>query len=241
MSSLSRNWVYFIAIAVLILASITVAYHLNQTQMVFWSGVAVTVGGGSFTAILLSLFVIEPLSKRKRDREWRTVRKNAIHAIAVHLVDFATLAYRKFPYLENHSSMDKIVSGQDQPSKEAVEGFKMLGAQFRKYQDAKMKDRDDEDYKTPSRWAIQYYDDPEVRYNLDSIRDVWLPRIIQSCNNQDLIDRLIEFDKARADLHYSKLVYEDMMSTKVSSDMGNLMDKAGDLYEELRKEWEDIE
>ena len=63
------------------MASLVGAYFLNQTQLDFWSGVLVTFGAGSFTTILIPLFIIDPLQRIKQEQEWENVRKNAIHAI----------------------------------------------------------------------------------------------------------------------------------------------------------------
>lgn len=231
---------YLVVFTSLLGASLAGAYFLNQAQLDFWSGVLVTVGAGSFIAILIPLFIIDPLQRIKQDREWRNVRKNAIHAIARHLCDFGNRAWMRFTYVADDSAMNKINAGRDEPNKETIEGFKGLADQFRKYEGAKRRVQEGPEDKTPGGWAIYTYDDSEVRYNLDSIRDIWTPRVMKSCNNQDLIDKLIEFDNTRSKLHYSKLAYEDMMVRNPVGDMANLLEKAGEVYNELKKEWEEI-
>ena len=87
----------------------------------------------------------------------------------------------RFTYVTEDSdvNMNMINAGRDELHKEAVEGFKCLANQFRKFEGAKRKFQEDQDDKTPAGWAIYTYDDSEVRYNLDSIRDIWIPKVMK--------------------------------------------------------------
>jgi len=149
----------------------------------------------------------------------------------------------RFTYVavDSDVNVERIAAGRDEPHKEAVEGFKCLANQFRKFEGAKRKFQEGPDDKTPAGWAIYTYDDSEVRYNLDSIRNVWTPRVMKSCNNQNLIDNLIEFDNARSKLHYSKFAHEEMRVGNPVGNMANLLEKAGEVYDELITEWKKID
>jgi len=72
------SWIaerYIFVFAFFLVASLVGAYFLNQAQLDFWSGVLVTVGAGSFTAILITRSIIDPLQRIKQEQEWENVRK----------------------------------------------------------------------------------------------------------------------------------------------------------------------
>ena len=81
--------------------------------------------------------------------------------------------------------------------------------------------------------AVEFYRD--VRWNLDQISSVLLPRVVQSTNELEVVDSLIEFDRAKLKLHNAAYVHRLLVILGVFPDMINLVKSAQVLYCTLAK------
>ena len=58
--------------------------------------------------------------------------------------------------------------------------------------------------------SVRFYQAP--RWDLDQIRDVITPRIMQYSTDQALIDRLVEFDDAIRNLNHAIIVHKEVLT-----------------------------
>ena len=58
--------------------------------------------------------------------------------------------------------------------------------------------------------SVRFYQ--ALRWDLDQIRDVITPRIMQYSTDQALIDRLVEFDDASRNLNHAIIVHKEVLT-----------------------------
>ena len=76
-----------------------------------------------------------------------------------------------------------------------------------------------------------------VKWDLDQIRDVLTPRVVQSSNDQQIIDALVEFDDARRKLHNAIIVHKRIVTHSVFPDTIALLEQVQSLYGILCDKW----
>ena len=83
--------------------------------------------------------------------------------------------------------------------------------------------------------AVDFYE--EIRWNLDQVGDILIPRVIESTTDQDVINYLIEFDRARIKLHTATYVHNRIAIGGIFPDVVNLLIQAHAVYNTLIKIW----
>jgi hypothetical protein len=83
--------------------------------------------------------------------------------------------------------------------------------------------------------AVEYYE--HVKWDLDQIRDVLMPRVVQSSNDQILIDALVELDDSRRELHNATIAHKKITVGGVVPNVVGLLDRARAVYSLLVDRW----
>jgi hypothetical protein len=81
--------------------------------------------------------------------------------------------------------------------------------------------------------AVEFYHD--IQWNLDQISNVLLPRVVQSTNEPEVVDSLIEFDRAKLTLHNAAYVQKRLAIGGIFPEMIKLVRSAQALYGTLAK------
>ncbi len=75
------------------------------------------------------------------------------------------------------------------------------------------------------------------RWDLDQIRDVLLPRVLQSSTDQHLVEALVEFDSSRQKLHGAIIAHRQAVTHGVFPYVIDLLEQAQALYSVLCENW----
>lgn len=87
------------------------------------------------------------------------------------------------------------------------------------------------DLENTSDLAIVYYG--KIEWNLNQIRDVLTPRVIQSSKDQQIINALITLDNARTNLQFAKETYHQTKVGNVINEVVELLTALKELLEKL--------
>jgi hypothetical protein len=183
---------------------------------------------GIFIGIVVALLVVDRYTALHQENQWARVRNLTYRAIAAHLCDLAAEVFIYFPVHDNRP-MRSISEGRDKPSPDAITGMAKLVSQLRQLPEAVNKNQSMSDL------AVEFYE--AIRWDLDQIRDVLTPRVVQSSNDQAVIDALVEFDNARRRLHNAVAVHTRIVTHGILPDVINLLEESQALYAGLCEYW----
>ena len=193
-----------------------------------FSGNILAEVAGSGIAILIGLLVIDKFVEYRREQQWAKARRLTYEALSSHICDIASDVYMYFP-IKDHRSMGTILEGRNTPSQSTHFGFEDLLQQLKKLPASISGEKSTSDV------AVEFYE--AVIWDLDQIQNVLTPRIIQSSNDQELIDALVEFDNGRRQLHNSIIGHKLAATHNVFPNLLILIERSGRLYQTLYSRW----
>ena len=183
---------------------------------------------GIFVSIIVALLIVDKYTEHQKEQQWARVRNLTYQALAAHLCDLTTEAFIYFP-VSDHRPMTPIIEGRDHPNPATAPAIGDLLSQLRKLPSAVSAE------KSTSDLSVEFYD--VTKWDLDQIRDVLTPRVVQSSNDQQIIDALIEFDDARRKLHNAIIVHKRIVTHSVFPDTIALLEQVRSLYGILYDKW----
>jgi hypothetical protein len=217
------------------LTAISVALVVLSTLVGLWldaTGFAVNVVAGVvgvFIGFVVGVGILNRYVEAQRAQQWAKVRKLSYTSISNHLYDIAQEAGIhcgvQFPQDVNLSSIRS--SGRDHPNLAVAQAMLELCSKMQGLPGATSTDN------TFSDIAVEFYQD--IQWNLDQISNVLLPRVVQSTTEQEVVDSLVEFDRARLDLHNAVFVHKRIVIGGIFPDMINLVRRGQALYSTLAK------
>jgi hypothetical protein len=219
-----RKWLIPLSIVIVVLVS---AVGLAVNTMGFLENLlSETVG--IFVSIIVALLIVDKYTEHQKEQQWARVRNLTYQALAAHLCDLTTETFIYFP-VGDHRPMTPIIEGRDHPNPATVPAIGDLISQLRKLPSAVSAERSTSDL------SVEFYD--VIKWDLDQIRDVLTPRVVQSSSDQQIIDALIEFDDARRKLHNAIIVHKQIVTHGVFPDAIALLEQARNLYGILCDKW----
>jgi hypothetical protein len=183
-------------------------------------------------SICVGVLLVDKLIAADRRQQWNKVRTYTLGAIAAHLCDMGMEVCISFQD-RAHGAMDKILSGRDSPHAETPLGFRVLAHGLRENQGAPGPDE------SPSDRTVGLYD--HVKWDLDQIQAILIPRVIQSQGEQELVDALIEFDQARRSLHNAIISHKLLVTGSAYPALIDLVEASGRLYQTICGHWTERE
>jgi hypothetical protein len=185
---------------------------------------------GVFISFVLGIGILNRYIEAKREQQWAKVRDLTYMSISNHLYDIAQQAGINcglaFPHARN-TNFPALSEGRDHPNPVVAQAMSDLCSKMEALPGAKGTDNKLSDI------AVEFYRD--VLWNLDQISNVLLPRVVQSTNELEVVDSLIEFDRARLNLHNAAYVHKLIVIGGIFPDMINLVRSAQVLYRTLAK------
>jgi len=175
---------------------------------------------GIFAGILIALLIVDKYAEYHKERQWSRVRRLTYNSIRAHLCDLATDVIINF--LSDHRLMTPIIDGRDYPNPKTTTAMKRMVAQLRELSDTVGSE------KSTSDLAVEWYE--EVKWDLDQIQHLLTPRVVQSSNDQQVIDSLIEFDNARRSLHNAIILHQRVVTHGVFPYVIELLERVQLLY-----------
>jgi hypothetical protein len=153
--------------------------------------------GSLALGVFIAVEIVERLIERYREERWRKVRAVTLRAIATHIVDFYTTAWLD---LAGNAPPGKILDGRGSPSlqsgEEMVNSLRVLRERCRT--------RDDEDSERFMHNVRNMYEN--ARWNLDQIRSILLPRVLEISEDVELIQGLLRLDEAYRQWENARIV-----------------------------------
>jgi hypothetical protein len=182
-----------------------------------------------FIGFIIGKIILDRYAEEQRVLQWEKVRSLTFMSLANHLHDIAQEAGIycgiHFSQGENSSSLEQ---GRDYPNLAVAKAMLALCSKMQSLPGA-----DDPGDNKLSDIAVEFYQ--EVQWNLDQVSNVLLPRVVQSTQEQEVIDSITEFDRARLKLHTAAFVHKRIVIGGIFPDMVNLIKRAHELYNVLAK------
>lgn len=183
---------------------------------------------GVLVSVIVALVVVDKWTEFHTKKQWEKVRSITYDALAAHICDMLTQVFIFFP-IKNHRPMTPIIEGRSKPNPVTTEAISELASQLRQLPSAITAE------KSTSDLSIEFHED--VKWDLDQIRDVLTPRIMQSGADQAVVDALMEFDAARRNMQNAIIAHEQVTTHGVFPYTIELVEKAGNLYDRLSEHW----
>lgn len=175
---------------------------------------------GIFVGILIALLIVDKYAEYHKEKQWSKFRELTYNSIRAHVCDLTTdmIIY----FLSAHRLMTPIIDGRDHPNPKTTIAMEKMIAQLRELPNTVNAE------KSTSDLAVEWYE--EVKWDLDEIQHLLTPRVVQSSNDQQVIDSLIEFDSARRSLHNAIIVHRRVVTHSVFPYVIKLLEQAQVLY-----------
>jgi len=125
--------------------------------------------------------------------------------------------------------MSAIIEGRNHPNPLTIKAMEELISQMKDLPEAVSPEKSTSDI------AVDFYE--KIRWDIEQLRNVLLPRVIQSSEDQALIDKLTEFDNRARDLYNSILIHLEAVTHSVFPSVRNLVESAKSVYSELLLVW----
>jgi hypothetical protein len=181
LSEACKNWLAIVLVALTLVTGI-IGFILTDPEA--FLGNTLAEATGLFVGILVTLLIVDKYLERQREKQWLRVREVTYEAIVTHLRDL--LSNVVFYLSEDVDLLIPLARDGEQSSK-VIAVIEVLKSQLEFFGGDK-----------PT-FSEAFYD--AVKWDLDHIRDVLTPRVIQSSNDQHVIDALVEFDQASSEVH----------------------------------------
>jgi hypothetical protein len=180
---------------------------------------------GVVLSLALGVTVAERILRREKEARWRQTQSATLRAIGIHLSEIAGGVFLHFrlgaamPFFQAHTNaLDTRILEAFDP---LIAGLRALPSSV-------------EQGKSTSDTAVEYYE--ALRWDLDQIQAVLTPRLLESPTKQDLIDRLVDFDNARRELHHAIIAHRQAVTQSVIPKLITLIESAKRLYAEVAKQ-----
>ena len=183
---------------------------------------------GIFASIIIALLIVDRYTEHKKEQQWTKVRDLTYAALTAHLCDLVTEMFIYFP-VDDHRPMMRIIEGRDQPNPATIPAMADLASQLRHLPSAVSKE------KSTSDLTVEFYE--AVKWDLDQVQDVLIPRVMQSSADQEIINALVEFDSARGELHNAIIVHKQVVTHGAFPAVVALLEQTQSLYGALCKKW----
>jgi hypothetical protein len=173
----------------------------------------------------LALQIVERYVHQQRQQQWAKVQDFTLRAIAVHLCEITGSLFLHYPRIDADTALSIFEGHRTSPDAAILTSFDRLLDEIRQLPSAITQDKSTSDI------ALDYYE--SVQWDLDQIQNVLTPRVMQSPVEQALIDRLIEFDSARRELHHAIIAHAQAVTHSVFPHVITLIEAARRLYQEI--------
>lgn len=131
----------------------------------------------------------------------------------------------------DQAPMMAILGGRDSPSPHAIVGMADLATKLRRLPEEVSSQESTSDR------SVAFCEQDSVRWDLDQIRYVLMPRVLQRSSDQQVIDALVAFDGARRKLENAVITHKRIVVGRVLEELVKLLDQAQALYQALCEGW----
>jgi hypothetical protein len=176
---------------------------------------------GMIIGVLVALSLVDRFIDMQTKKRWEKVRFLTHRSISHHLNNILLELLNHFP-IPNHNIINTILACRDKPETKPIEMLTDLIEQV----NGLIKQG-----KIDIEQINQYFS--TVKWDINQIRQDLMPRVIQSSDNQDLIDILVEFDDTVQDLQNSLIIHKRLPQPDVSPNIVPLLENIREIYQHL--------
>ena len=169
--------------------------------------------------------IVERYVRAQRQQQWERVQFQTLRAVAVHLCEIAGTLFLHYPGIAS-KAVEPLWQAHNAPLNPHLgDAFDAVLGELETLPSSEYL------HKSTSDCAVEYY--AAVTWDLDQIQNVLTPRILESPAEQYLIDRLVDFDDARRELHHSIIAHQQAVTQSVFPRVVFLVNRAKQLHQEL--------
>jgi hypothetical protein len=204
-----------------IISVILVSISLIAGLWLDWKGFVVNLFAGIvgvFVSFIIGIMIFSRYMESQRKQQWEKVRFLTYTSISNHLYDI--MGEAGIHYGTHFSPMTD--GGRDHPDSLVAEAMGKLCSKLQSLPGANSSDN------TFSDIAVNFYQD--IRWDLDQLCDVLLPRVIQGISDQKVINALVGFDRARQNLRNAVVVHQQISIGGIFNDVIVLLKQAQFVY-----------
>jgi hypothetical protein len=176
---------------------------------------------GLFLGIVVAILLVDRFTESQRQKRWERVRVLTHNAIAHHLSNIILELHNHFP-LTNHNKVLTTIENNEASYQFSKLQITNIVEQIR--QPILMR-------QIPAESIREYFN--SIKWDISQIRLDLMPRVIQSSDNQELIDILIEFDDIVQDLQNNVIIKKHIAEPAVYNNFLLLLEKIKDIYQLL--------
>jgi len=157
---------------------------------------------GTAFSFLVALLLVDWYVEHRKKMEWRKIGEMTLRAIAVHICEIGGALFLHYGEI-GYDTMQPIFSGHLNPPNERT--LKALGAlveALANYRQPLAEGRK----RSTSDLAVDYYE--SVKWDLEQIRNVLLPRVLAGPRDQELVELLVRFDQEYREFEHAIIAHK---------------------------------
>ncbi len=173
---------------------------------------------GLFIGIIIVILLVDRLTEHQRRKRWAQVSESTHRTIGHHLNNIVLELFNHFS-LCDHYAIAAIIKNRDQSSIQMVNALNNIIAQIKDLlQENKISNLSATDYYNAIKWDVN-----QIRFDL-------IPRVMQSSDNQNLIDALVEFDDTMQDIQTAVVMQKQFKDTNILYHIIPLIETIQNIY-----------
>lgn len=176
---------------------------------------------GLFLGIVVAILLVDRITENQRKKKWERVRQISHRTIAHHLNNIVLELFNHFPLTKNNSIITPL-NNTDLSDNYQKPNLDNVIQQIKKL--IELKQIQAESVRT-------YFN--AIKWDIAQIRSDLMPRIIQSSDNQELIDALTEFDDLMQDLQSMLIIRREVIQPIFYLTFEQVLEKINDIYKLL--------
>ncbi len=173
---------------------------------------------GLFIGVIVAVVLVDRLTENQRRKRWARVRELTHRTISHHLVNIMLELFNHFP-LTNHRITATLLTSRDHLEPKMIEALNNIINQIKDLLTAN---------KITNQSAFDYYH--AIKWDVNQIRFDLIPRVMQSSDNQNLIDTLVEFDDTIQDIQTALIMQNQISDSDIRSHIVPLLETIQNIY-----------
>lgn len=176
---------FILIFALLALIFIIVGFSVDKKG--YTSNILAEIAG-LFISVVVAILLVERFTEGQRKKRWERVRKLTHRSISHHLSNILLELFNHFP-MPDHSPITAILDSRDQPNSNTIDAINNIIEQMKNSL---------QQGKVIAESSVEYFN--AIKWDISQIRHDLMPRVIQSSEDQNLIDGLVELNDTIQDL-----------------------------------------
>ncbi|MCX7785144.1 MAG: hypothetical protein N2201_02805 [candidate division WOR-3 bacterium] len=213
-----KNSLFILVLIVLALVFIIIGFSLNVKD---YAINILAEMAGLFIGVIVAVLLVDRLTENQRKRRWARVRELTHRTISHHLSNIILELFNHLP-LSRCPEILAILENRDQPNLKVIDALNNITEQIKNLL---------QDNKILMQPVIDYYN--TIKWDVNQIRLDLIPRVMQSSDDQDLINALVEFDDKIQDIQTAMITHKHHIDSNILARIVPLLETIQDIYKYL--------